>query len=261
MINLGLIGAILGDIAGSLSEFQPIDQQRKTKHFYCERAVFTDDTIQSIAVKMAIMQKRPYKDVLLEMGKKYLFVGYGGLFHKFLKDPDHARTDSYGDGAVMRVSYIGTCFDTLEETVAEAERSAYCTHNSEEAIRGVRTVTGCIFLAEHGKSKEEILQYAASRYPIDQYQYSVERPLAEYQQGYSFEVRCDNTVPVAIRCFYESNDYFSFLQKVHFIGGDTDSLGAIGGGIAESYYHGTGLDEKKLLQQYLDDTLYEWVMK
>ena len=251
----------MGDIGGSLAEFMPIEQQRSVQTFYHKESVFTDDTIESIAIKMAIMQKRPYRDVLLEMGRRYLFVGYGGSFHRFLKDPNHARTDSYGDGAAMRVSYIGTCFDTLEETEAEAERSACCTHKSEEAIRGAKTVAGCIFLAEHGRSKSEILQYAAKKYPTDQYRYSVERPLSEYQEEYTFEVRCDKTVPVAIRCFYESDDYLSFLQKVHFIGGDTDTIGSIGGGIAESYYHVTGLDEKNLLHYYLDDALYEWVMK
>ena len=258
---MGLIGAILGDIGGSLAEFMPIQQQRSVTNFYHKQAVFTDDTVQSIAIKIAIMQKRPYRDVLLEMGNRYLFVGYGGSFHKFLNDPDVARTDSYGNGAAMRVSYIGTCFNTLEETEAEAERSANCTHNCEEAIRGAKTVAGCIFLAEHGSSKDEIYQYAIQRYPAEQYLYSVERPLSDYFESYTFEVRCDNTVPVAIRCFYESQDYFSFLQKVHSIGGDTDTLGAMGGGIAESFYHGTGLDEKKLLQYYLDDTLYTWAMK
>lgn len=86
------------------------------------------------------------------------------------------------------------------------------------------------------------------------------RLLTYYKHDF-LEVRCYNTVFVAIRCFYESDSYLSFLQKVHFIGGDTDTLGSIGGGIAESFYHGTGLDEKSLLQYYLDDMLYDWVMK
>lgn len=258
---MGLKGAVLGDIGGSLSEFESIELQRKTTDFYQWDSAFTDDTVESVAVKMAIIQKRPYRDVLLEMGRKYLFVGYGGSFHQFLANPDTAPLNSYGDGAIMRVSYIGTCFETLKETEKEAEKSAICTHNSEEAIRGAKAIAGCIFLAEHGSTKEEILYYAAKYYPSEQYEYSVMRPLAEYQKYYKFEVRCDNVAPVAIRCFYESENFLSFLQKVHYIGGDTDTLGAAGGGIAESFYHSTGLEEEKLLSYYLDDTLLKWILK
>lgn len=256
---MGLRGAILGDIGGSLAEFQNIEQQRKMTDFFKWNSVFTDDTIQSVAVKMALLQNRPYRDVLLEMGRKYLFVGYGGGFHRFLDDPDNAFCGSYANGAAMRVSYIGTHFHTLEEAEKEAEKSAVVTHNSEESIRGAKVTAGCIFLAEHNSSKEEILAYAAQYYPLELFEYSVLRPLSEYCSRYKFEVRCDNSVPVAIRCFYESSSYISFLQKVHMVGGDTDTLGAIGGGIAESFYRGTGLDEDKLLAYYLDNTLWEWV--
>lgn len=255
---MGIKGAILGDIAGSAAEFKSIHEQRNTNVFFTDNSVFTDDTVETICVKIALLQKRSYQDVLLEIGNKYLFIGYGGSFHNFLKDPINSSKDSYGDGAAMRVSFIGTCFDSLELTEREAERSTLCTHNCQEAIRGAKVTAGCIFLAEHGASKEAILDYAFSSYN-DEFEYSVQKPLSAYRESYCFEVRCDNVVPVAIRCFYESDDFISFLQKIHYIGGDTDTLGAIGGGIAESYYKTTGLNDDVLFNRYLDDTLLKWL--
>ena len=257
---MGLKGAILGDIAGSLAEFEEGQHEWRKTNFFEPNSVFTDDTVESIAIKEAFLTGRSYKELLVEWGKRYIFVGYGGSFHKFLNDPQNAPNNSYGDGAVMRVSYLGTCFDTIEETEREAELSAIFTHNSTEAICGAKTVAGCIFLAEHNYTKNEILKYAANRYPLNKYKYSVLRPLADYRNEYKFEVRCDNTVPVAIRCFYESKNYLNFLQNVHYIGGDTDTLGAIGGGIAESFYKETGFNEDKLLRYYLDDTMLKWVL-
>ena len=257
---MGIIGAVLGDIAGSLAEFKSIDVQRNTIEYYKRNSVFTDDTIQSIAIKRAILEKRAFFDVLMEMGRRYLYVGFGGNFQKLLDKSELARTDSYANGSAMRVSFIGTYFETLKEVERVAKQSAICTHNSLEAIKGATVTAGCVYLAERGASKNDILDYAYQFYH-DEYRYHVKRELSDYRDDYKIEVRCDYSVPVAIRCFYESDDFLTTIRKVHYIGGDTDTIGAISGGIAESYYKKTGLDTEKLLRYYLDDTLYNWVMK
>ncbi len=258
---MGMIGAILGDIAGSLIEFEKRVDDWDTREFFQKNSVFTDDTVQNIAIKSAVLSGTDYRDALLSWCRKYLYVGYGGNFHKFLDHPETYENLSYGNGAAMRVSYIGEHFHTLSKVEAEAEKSAKATHDSPEAIRGAKAIAGCVFLAEHGESKESILHYAKHYYPASSCPYAVDVPLCDYRDHYQFEVRCDLSVPVAIRCFIESKDYQSFLRKVYYINGDSDTIGAMGGGIAASFYHTTGLPEQELLKKYLDLTLYEWVFQ
>lgn len=119
----------------------------------------------------------------------------------------------------------------------------------------------CIYLAKNGGTKAEIHDYAKKQYPLDKYLYSVEKSIESYMEIYRWDVTCQGSVPVAIRCFLESDDYESFLRNVFSLPCDMDTLCAIGGGIAEEYYKGTGFDNKTLLKRYLAEELYEIVEK
>ena len=114
-------------------------------------------------------------------------------------------------------------------------------------------------MAKNGASKNEVLQYAISQYPSDQYQYGTDLALAQYRNKYKWNSLCQESVPVAIRCFIESENYEGFLRNVLSLDCDADTIGAIGGGIAEEFYKETGFNDDELLKQYLDNYLYELV--
>lgn len=254
---MSLTGAILGDIAGSRFEFENEIADWNSCELYNKNSVFTDDTVQSLAIGMAAITHKDYAKSLAEICNKYLFVGYGGNFHRWLLNPGTAQCNSWGNGSAMRVSAIGEIADSLSEAEEMAAASAKCTHNSYEGIKGAKAIAGCVYLAKKGSSKKEILKYAQALYPGEKYEYPPERKLCEYRETYKFEVSCQNSVPVAIRCFLESTDFESCLRNVFYVNGDTDTLGSMAGSIAGSYYGMGGLDVENILKYYLDDELFE----
>lgn len=188
---------------------------------------------------------------------KYMFVGYGGNFTRWLTDSENTPHDSWGNGSAMRVSAIGMLANSLNEAESMAEASAKFSHNSMEGLKGAKAIAGCSYLARKHTEKSQILYYALSLYPEDQYIYHPKRSLSDYRDEYKFEVSCQKSVPVAIRCFLESNDYVSCLRNVLFMNGDTDTLGAMAGSIAGAYYGLGDLCIKEILRYYLDDELFD----
>lgn len=156
----------------------------------------------------------------------------------------------------MRCSYIREHFNTEKEVAEWAVKSAECIHNHEEGIKGAVVTAVCIYMTRTGASKSEIREYAVRNYPTGSYRYSTGYRLDEYRDTYKWDASCQGSVPTAIRYFLESEDYDSFLRNVFSLPCDVDTLCAIGGGIAEEFYHGTGFDEKILLKKYLDEDLY-----
>ena len=159
----------------------------------------------------------------------------------------------------MRCSYIGEYFNCEKAVTEWAKKSAECTHNHPEGIKGAVVIAMCIYIARTGAIKPDIYNYVKRLYPKEDYRYSVERRLNEYRDTYRWDVSCQGSVPVAIRCFLESEDYESFLRNVFSLRCDMDTLCAIGGGIAEEFYKETGFDNEYLLKEYLDDKLYRIV--
>ena len=257
---MAIIGAILGDIAGSQYELHPA-QIPDYDHceLFTERCCFTDDTVMTLAVKEAILNNIPFAESLRKLGMKHFNRGYGGRFREWLYDEDMGPYNSYGNGSAMRCSFVGEHFNTEEEVIEWAKKSAECTHNHPEGIKGAVVTAMCIYMARTGASKEEILKYAADQYPRSDYRYSAEYSLDEYRDSYKWDVSCQGSVPTAIRCFYESEDYESFIRNVFSLHCDRDTLAAIGGGIAEEFYHGTVPDQEELLKKYLSENLYKIV--
>ena len=257
---MAIKGAIIGDIIGSQYEFQkPADFDNKTALLLTEKCEFTDDTVLTLATKYAILHDEPFAEVYANFGKKYRHKGFGGMFLDWL-DTDNVRPyNSYGNGSAMRVSYIADYYEDIEDVVANARCSAACTHNHPEGILGAEVTATCIWFAKNDRNKEQILEYAIAQYPKEEYAYSPEIPLAQMREYYHWDVTCQGSVPAAIRCVYEANSYTEFIRNVLSLKCDTDTLCAIGGGIAEELFDNSAdpimTQADEILKKYLDDYL------
>ena len=225
-----MLGAIFGDIVGSVYEFTPTHDYNFP--LLTKESTFTDDTICTIAIADAYMHHRPYKTELQIWCASYPnpMGGYGARFNQWLHTPFALAYYSWGNGSAMRVSSIGWLCSSLDEVLQEATYSAVCTHNHPEGIRGAQAVAAAIYLARTGMSKEELLEYVQRtfRYPI------LHEELDFYRDY--FDESCEGTVSAAFICIRDSHDYESAIRLAVSLGADADTLGAIVGAIAESLY-------------------------
>jgi len=224
-----MIGAIAGDIIGSQYEWVKI----KTTDFelFTEMSSFTDDTVLTVAIADCVLNKKDYAKTLKEYGRKYYYAGYGGWFVKWLYSKSPKPYNSYGNGSAMRVSSIGFAFNDLDIVMNEAKKSAEVTHNHPEGIKGAQAISAAIFFARTGKTKNEIKNRIK-----EMFGYNLDQKLDDIRPVYSFDVTCQGSVPQAIIAFLESDDYEDAVRKVISLGGDSDTLGCITGGIAQAYY-------------------------
>jgi ADP-ribosylglycohydrolase len=226
-----MTGAIIGDYVGSAYEFQNTDNY--DFQLITPESEITDDSVLTVAVADAILQGKSYKDKLLYWGNKYPHPkgGYGSSFDSWLHSSNPQPYNSFGNGAAMRVSAVGWAFETLQDTLIEAQRSAQFTHNHPEGIKGAQAVAAAIFLVRTGKNKEFVKQY------IEKYiGYNLSRKLADIHQDYTFHEDCMKTVPEAIICYLESTSFEDAVRLAVSLGGDSDTLACIAGSIAEAEY-------------------------
>lgn len=228
-----MIGAIVGDYVGSAYEFAP------TKNYNFKLVTpassITDDTIMSLAIADALMQptvEPDYRERMLYWGRKYPNPkgGYGGSFNSWLHSPDPQPYNSFGNGSAMRVAAIGWVFSDLQTVQAQAAASAEVTHNHAEGIRGAVATATAVWLARNGHDRHAI------RAEVEKLGYSLEFSIVNIKPSYGFYETCQLTVPVAIRCFYESHSYEDCIRMAVSLGGDADTLACIAGAIAEAYY-------------------------
>lgn len=260
--GVSLDGALLGDIAGSRYEFsKPKGFNHKKISLFENGCFYTDDTVMTVATKYAILNKISYRDAYVLFGKRYPYAGYGPMFKEWICDHLHSPYQSHGNGSAMRVSFVGEYFNTLEEVELEAKKSAECSHNHPRGIAGAQAVAVSVFLARNGFSKREIKKQISSRYG-----YSLNRRLFLYRPFSKFDMSCEGSVPLAIRCFMESDSWESSIRNVLSITCDTDTVACITGAIAEAYYKDTGFENDQLLHKFLYDPavseseqlLYRW---
>lgn len=251
---MSIVGAILGDIAGSQFEFDRCEDPDKCELF-TKQCDFTDDTVMSLAVKYAIDNKIPFADAMRSIGQQYQFCGYGGRFYSWIFSQSPRPYSSFGNGSAMRVSFVADYYEDLKAVQKAAKETAMPTHNHPEGIKGAVVTATCIWMVKNGKSKQEIYDYVLSEYPVDGYEYSISKNIEELIPVYKWNETCQGSVPVAMRCFYESDSFESFLRNVFRLECDTDTLAAIGGSVAEEFYKGTGFDNEKILNAYLDENL------
>lgn len=235
-----MYGAILGDIIGSPFEF---DRGDKTKDFklFSRRSHFTDDSVMTLAVCEALLkvgQDATVKEIedavissMQSWGRRYPHAGYGGYFRRWLTACHPESYNSFGNGSAMRVSAVGWLYDSLENTRTVAKATANVTHNHPEGIKGAEATASAIFMARNGSSKEEIKKYIEN-----EFHYDLNRTLDEIRPSYHMDETCQKTVPEAIIAFLEAKDFEDAIRNAVSLGGDTDTLGAITGSIAEAYY-------------------------
>lgn len=242
---MGLTGAILGDIAGSLFEFKGDDWDEFLKTDYdlffdnkTKRAPFTDDTVLSLATKDAILTDFNFIRAYKSFACKNRFAGYGGKFACWMNQKNPKPYNSWGNGSAMRASFCGEATSSLEDAENLGVSSSAVTHNHPEGLKGAKVLAGCVFMAENGYTKDQILEYGIKHYP-ESYPNCPQKPLSEYDDKTlsTFDVSCQGSVPMAIRIFYEFDDFSKMMRWINRQGIDTDTIGAIAGAIFHSYYH------------------------
>lgn len=224
-----MLGAIAGDIIGSVFESHPTKTERLELLTPASR--FTDDTVLTVAVADCILYGKDYARTFKEYGVRYLNAGYGSGFLRWLYNEDMKPYYSYGNGSAMRVSPVGFAFDNIDDVLKEAEKSAAVTHNHPEGIKGAVATAAAVFLAKTGKGKQQIKQYVQQTF-----NYDLQRTIGEIRPAYKFDPTCQGTVPQAIIAFLESDNYEDAVRKAVSLGGDSDTLACITGGIAQAYY-------------------------
>ena len=224
-----MLGAIAGDVLGSIHEFHPI----RTKDFILlnPECVFTDDTVMTAAVADSLMNKIPYVESLQMWGRKYPRAGYGGWFKEWIHSDFPKPYNSFGNGSAMRCSSIGWLFDDEDSVLEEAKESAEITHNHPEGIKGAQAVALGVMLGRQGSTKLEIQEKLE-----DLFDYDLSQTLEQVKFNYSFDVTCQGSVPQAIISFLESEDFEHAIRNAISLGGDADTQACIAGALAEGYY-------------------------
>ena len=233
-----MLGAIFGDIAGSVYEFN-------NTHDYNFRLLSrwsnpTDDCYLTLAVAKGLMETYGQDDEKIkeavirnmrDIGKRYPHAGYGGMFSRWLREKEPKPYNSFGNGSAMRAAAAGWIYQTLEETLHGAGLTAEVTHNHPEGIKGAQAVAAAVFLARAGADKEQIINYLANHF-----QYNLFRTLKRIRENYSFDESCQGTVPEALIAFYEGENFEDVIRKAVSLGGDSDTIACIAGAVAEAYY-------------------------
>lgn len=257
-----MLGAIIGDVAGSYLEVLEVkDLKIKGKRDYVDRIKIldkrfplfnnncsvTDDSILTIAILDAILNKKPYQDKLKEYGLREINLGvdkygrsrFGSGFINWLNG--NSSGNSYGNGSAMRISPVGFLYDSLEDVKQESYFATVPTHNNEDSIKCAEAVSTSIFLLRHGLSKVELIDYIKNNY------FKLDYSLEELRHNYRFTSKAINSVPQAIYAFIKSDSFESTVRNALSIGGDTDTIACIATSLAEAHY---GID-KDIFKQVL----------
>jgi len=243
-----MLGAVAGDIIGSVYEGQPI----KTTEFplFQERSRFTDDTVLTLAIAQAILEDGNYGQKLKQFGRKYPRAGYGAHFYQWIFQDEIKPYNSWGNGSAMRVSPVGFAFDEESTVLQEARRTAEVSHNHPQGIAGAQATALSVYLARRGETKATIRREISQRF-----NYDLDRSVMEIRPSYSFDVSCQGSVPEAIVAFLDSEDYEDAVRKAISLGGDSDTLACIAGGIAHAFYGGVPASIAEQTRSRLTDQL------
>ena len=224
-----MIGAIIGDVVGSVYEFN--NHRSKEFPLFQAKSDFTDDSVLTFATAKILLDGGDYAATYQQFARAYPNRGYGGRFGRWIWQEKPQPYNSFGNGSAMRVSPIGFAFADAETTLEEAKRSAQVTHNHPEGIKGAQAVALAIWMARQGEGK------AAIRHAIEkQFGYDLSRDCDFIRQVNKFDETCQGSVPEAITCFLESTDFEDCIRLSISIGGDSDTIACIAGGIAQAYY-------------------------
>mgnify|MGYP000004283391 FL=1 len=244
-----MLGAIFGDIVGSVYEFDNTHDPAFPLLTRWSRP--TDDSIMTLAVAKALMETAGQDDGAIRtalvrsmqaLGRQYPNSGYGGMFRQWLRSADPQPYHSFGNGSAMRVSAVGWLYPTLDATLHAARLTAEVTHDHPEGIKGAQAIAAAVFLARTGTDKAAIRSFIARKFG-----YNLSRTLDAIRPGYAFYETCQQSVPEAILAFLEGTSYEDVIRKAVTLGGDSDTIACMAGAIAEAYY--------PMPQQYREDAL------
>ncbi len=257
-----MLGAVIGDLAGSRFERAAMLKGEKVESVWgfellTPECRVTDDSVLSFAVARALRESggelsllgEACVDALHEFGSRYPDAGYGGSFIRWALSRSREPYGSWGNGSAMRVSPVGWAYSRLEETLEAARISAAVTPRHPFGVAGAQAVALAIFMARRGSSKEEIREAAARLAGYD-----LDRGLEELRPGYRFDVSCQGSVPESILAFLESGSLVEAVRRAVWLGGDTDTQGAIAGSMAEALF-GVPKELEERALAYLDDFL------
>ena len=231
-----MLGAIIGDIVGSRFEWNNL--RSKCFELFTPKCFPTDDSIMTLAIAQAILDCDGTSNDLAiraqermrEFGRLYPYAGYGGRFATWLITNSPHPYNSFGNGAAMRVSACAYSSKTLSEAISKSLAATAVTHNHPEGIKGAEATTVAIFMARQGSSIEQIRQTIEKKY------YKIDFTLDQIRDTYEFDESCQETVPQALEAFFESTDFEDAIANAISIGGDSDTIAAITGSVAEAYY-------------------------
>lgn len=226
-----MIGAIIGDIVGSRFEFN--NHRSKDFELFHPSCTFTDDTICTIAVAEALLHNYSFEEAMIKWCKRYPNPagGYGIMFSQWLRGQIKGPYNSFGNGSAMRVSPVAWFTDDLESVLINARRSAEITHDHPEGIIGARCVADSIFKLRNDENKLELRRYIEHVYG-----YNLRLLCSEIRETNHFNETCQVTIPQAIVCFLESTSFEDAIRLAVSIGGDTDTIAAITGSLAQAHY-------------------------
>ena len=241
-----MLGAISGDVIGSVYEHWPVKE--KDFPLFHHECGFTDDTVLTGAIADALLEGESYASAMQRWARRFPTRGYGIRFAQWFMAASPEPYNSFGNGSAMRVSPVAWWFDDESRVLAEAERTAACTHDHPEGIRGARAVALAVYLARQGEGMEAIRERVTGESGYD-----LETPLGVIRPQYSFDVTCQGSVPQAIRAFLEADSVEDAIRNAISLGGDADTQAAIAGSIAEAAW---GVPEdlaKTVLKKLPDD--------
>ena len=251
-----ILGAIIGDICGSIYEFNPVNS--KDEIVLMKKGVkFTDDTVLTMAIADSIINKRNYVDNLIKFYQNYPNgMGYGKRFFRWVISKEHKPYGSYGNGSAMRVSPVGFYFNSTEEVLVESKRSAEITHNHIEGIKGAQAVALSIYLARNNYTKEQIKNEITKRF-----NYNLDFTVDNLSLNNHHNETCQRSVPEAIVAFLESTSYVSAIKNAIWLRGDADTQACIAGAIAEAFYREIPEELKTKALELIPDEFIEILTK
>lgn len=248
-----MLGAIIGDVAGSRFEWEPLKSKDFTLLSRDLGCRLTDDSVMTLAIADAILAcEGDYSDLgrraaasMQALGRAYPQAGYGGRFAQWLTQEDPKPYHSYGNGAAMRVSPCGFAASSLEEAVALSRAVTEVTHDHPEAMKAAEAVASAIYLARTGATLPDLRAFIEANY------YPIDFTLDQIRPGYVFDVSCQGSVPQAFASLFESTGYEDAIRNGISLGGDSDTIAAITGGMAQALY-GVPEDLREQALPYLD---------
>jgi len=249
-----VIGAVIGDVIGSVHEFMA--PKHTQFELFSRDTQFTDDTVLTMATAKALLDDQGYEKCYRDFVRRYPGRIYGHSFQRWAITPGSEPYNSWGNGSAMRVSPIGYAAKTVDETLEEAKKSAEVSHNHPEGIKGAQATALAIFLARKGSGKEEIRLQIQERFGYD-----LDRTIAEIRPRYLFNESCQKTVPEAIISVLDARDFEGSLRLAISLGGDADTLACIAGGIAQAVYGGVPQEIRERVLGYLPDEFKEIITR